>query len=332
MILCFGVLIMDMFPSEKGMKLVEVPAFIPAPGGAAANVAVAVKRLGADSAFVGKVGNDQFGHYLCDVLKKDGVNVDGVIFDPYIRTTLNFHAIREDQTIEFLFYRNPGGDNSIRPEEINEALFQKASVFHFDSLSTTDEPCRSALLKAVGLAKANRAVISFDVNYRPVLWKSDAAAAEAVFEFASMANIVKLNDTEVKLFTGCSDIMEGAEKILDLGPDLVLVTTGAEGACYLSKNGKCSGAVSACSAGPVIDTIGCGDTFIAGFLTKLTECGKKPVELCKEELNDFCLFGNAAAAVTATRKGCIPAMPARSEVEQILRIELPEHSGIKIGI
>ncbi len=318
MIICFGVLIMDMFPSEKGMKLVDVPAFIPTPGGAAANVAVALKRLGADSAFIGKVGDEQFGHYLCDVLKKDGVNVDGMVFDPYIRTTLNFHAIREDQSIEFLFYRNPGGDNSIKPDEISEGLFHKASIFHFDSLSTTDEPCRSALIKSINLAKANDSIISFDVNYRDVLWKNDKEAALSVFEFASKANIVKLNDTEVKLFTGCDNVMKGAKKILDLGPDLVLITLGEEGSYYLSKNEKISGVVPSCYAGPVIDTIGCGDTFISGFLAKLSESEKRLSNLSKDELEAFCLFGNAAAAITATRKGCIPAMPTLFEVDKVL--------------
>ncbi len=153
-IVCLGELLIDMFPAEVGRKLVDVSAFKPKPGGAPANVAVAVARLGYESAFIGKVGDEDFGHYLADVLRQEGVNVEGMRFDETARTTMAFIAMPDVNNYEIVFYRNPGADTRLRADELDHDLLGSASAFHLGSLSLSEEPSLSATMEAVKIAKA----------------------------------------------------------------------------------------------------------------------------------------------------------------------------------
>jgi fructokinase len=171
-IVCLGEVLVDMFPAEVGRRLVEVSAFRPKPGGAPANVAVAAARLGARSAFIGKVGNEAFGHHLADVLRQEGVEVRGMRYDQEARTGMAFIAMPDENTAEFVFYRNPGADMRLRADELDRRLLQETRAFHFGSLSLGQEPSRGATLEAAKIARGAGALISFDVNYRPTLWSS----------------------------------------------------------------------------------------------------------------------------------------------------------------
>ena len=313
MLVSFGVVIMDMFPSEKGVKLTDVKNFIPTPGGAAANVAVAAQRLGVKSAFMGKVGDEQFGRYLHDVLYAEGIDTRGMIFDKRIRTTLNFHAIRPDGAVEYLFYRNPGADMSITPGELHQDLLKEAEVFHFDSLSITDEPCRSAVDEAMRRCKRSGALISFDVNYRDVLWPNVKEAKDRIVEYAVRSDIVKFNETELELFPPGDNLVQN---LLNAGTKLVLVTLGGKGVYYV--HGDMSGTLAGFKTAAV-DTIGCGDSFIAGFLTCVIKEKRLDAAYSADELERYCRFANAAAALTATKHGCIPAMPRLESVLDLLR-------------
>ncbi len=154
-LICLGELLIDMFPAELGRPHAEVSAFRPVAGGAPANVAVAARRLGARlSAFIGKVGDDPFGHFLVEVLAREGLETGGMRLDPDARTTLNIMAQPDANHYDCLFYRNPGADTRLRPDELDAALLRSTRAFHFGSLSLTDEPARSATVEAVKIAKA----------------------------------------------------------------------------------------------------------------------------------------------------------------------------------
>ncbi len=169
-IICLGELLIDLFPAEVGRHLTEVSAFYPKPGGAPGNVAVAARRLGLTSAFIGKVGDDAFGRFLIDTLAAVGVETRGIRLDAEARTTLAFIALPDPHHAEFVFYRNPGADTRLRPDELDEELLRHARALHVGSLSLVAEPSRSATLRAVEIARAAGALVSFDVNYRPSLW------------------------------------------------------------------------------------------------------------------------------------------------------------------
>lgn len=312
MLVSFGVIIMDMFPSEQGVPLAGVGHFTPVPGGAAANVAVAAQRLGVQTAFMGKVGDEQFGRHLHQVLHREGIDTRGMVFDPYARTTLNFHAIRPDGSIEHLFYRNPGADTALAPADLHTGILDRAQVFHFDSLNLTDEPCKSAVDTAIDRARAAGALVSFDVNYRDVLWPDVATAKNMVLEYAAKADIVKLNETEVSLFLGG---MSGAEQLLASGPKLILVTLGEKGVYYQTKD--CSGTQAGFPVEP-LDTIGCGDSFMAGFLACIIKENKLSGDFDAADIARYCRTASAGASITATRPGCIPAMPTMAEVQAFL--------------
>jgi fructokinase len=194
-IVCLGELLVDMFPDEVGRGLADVTAFRPKPGGAPANVAVAAARLGAESAFIGKVGDEVFGHHLADVLKQEGVDVSGMRFDTDARTPLAFIAMPDVNSYEILFYRNPGADMRLRPDELDRQLLMTTRAFHFGSISLIHEPSRSATLEAVQIARRGGALISFDVNYRPDLWTRDQAR-KMVIETIPLVDVLKINEVE----------------------------------------------------------------------------------------------------------------------------------------
>ena len=179
-VVCLGELLIDMFPSESGLHLAEVQSFEPKPGGAPANVAVSLARLGLQSAFIGKVGDDAFGRYLGRVLTGEGVETRGLRFDEGARTTLAFIAKPNADTAEFLFYRNPGADTRLRVSELDGDLLSQTRILHFGSLSLVEDPIRAAALEAVDIVKESRGQISLDVNFRPTLWDSSDLAYREV--------------------------------------------------------------------------------------------------------------------------------------------------------
>ena len=195
-IVCLGELLIDMFPNEVGRSLTEVSAFRPKPGGAPANVAVAAVRLGAESAFIGKVGDDPFGHHLADVLRQEGVEVSGMRYDPQARTPLAFIAMPDVNSYEILFYRNPGADMRLHEAEIEVSMFDGARCFHFGSITFIDEPCASAQRKALALARERGLMISYDPNYRPTLWSDEDTAREVIQASFAGCHLAKISAEE----------------------------------------------------------------------------------------------------------------------------------------
>ena len=316
-LVCLGELLIDLFPAEVGRRLVEVSAFHPKPGGAPGNVAVAARRLGLTTAFIGKVGDDAFGRFLRDTLAAEGVATDGIRFDDAARTTLAFIALPDPHHAEFVFYRNPGADTRLRPDELDEALLGRARALHVGSLSLVAEPSRAATLRAVALARAAGALVSFDVNYRPSLWPDAATAVAAVRALLPLAHVVKVNEDELRLLTGDENPETGSAALLAEGPALVVVTLGQRGSAFRS-----AAAAGFVPAFPVttVDAIGCGDAFMAGVLVGLLGAGQKPwpERLDGIHLGHMLRYANAVGALTATRPGALPALPAAAEVEAFL--------------
>jgi len=313
-IVCLGELLVDMFPAEVGRRLIEVSAFRPKPGGAPANVAVAAARLGARSAFIGKVGDEAFGHHLAEILRQEGVDIRGVRFDQEARTGMAFIAMPDENTAEILFYRNPGADMRLRVDELHRELLGQARAFHFGSLSLIQEPSRSATMEAASIARRADALISFDVNYRSDLW-SQSDARDRVMDTIPHVNLLKVNEVELALLTGSRDPAAAAKVLLEQGPDLCVVTLGPEGSFFQVADG---GEHVTAFAVHTVDATGCGDAFVAGLIHQLVVGGNWRDRLSPAQLRKILLYANAAGALTAQTQGVIPALPTAAEVEAFL--------------
>ncbi|CAK9857215.1 unnamed protein product [Sphagnum jensenii] len=304
-VVCFGELLIDFVPTVGGLALADAPAFKKAPGGAPANVAVGIARLGGNSAFVGKVGDDEFGVMLVNVLKDNHVDTKGCVFDANARTALAFVTLRHDGEREFMFYRNPSADMLFEPHELDLTLLQEAAILHYGSISLITEPSRSTHMEAMRIAKEAGAVLSYDPNLRLPLWSSAEAAREGIRSIWNQADIIKVSDEEVKFLTGGdSTDDENNLKLFHPGCKLMLVTEGGEGCRYYTP--KFRGTVEGLKV-EVVDTTGAGDAFCAGILSQL---GKDSSVLENEDrLREALKFANACGAITVTERGAIPALP-----------------------
>ncbi len=314
-LITLGESLIDLFPAEVGKRLVEVSAFLPSPGGAPANTAVAATRLGAETAFIGKVGDDLFGRHLVESLAAEGVDTRGVRFDDYARTTMAIIAMVDENTPEFMFYRNPGADTRLRPDELDADLLRSTRALHIGSLSLTDEPSRSATYEAVRIAAGAGAMISFDVNYRPRLWASPEQALAQIEAMIPLTQVVKVNEGELRLVGGSEEIEQAAREILDKGPELVIVTLGSQGSYFQTRNHT---QFIPSFAVVTVDAVGCGDAFMAGMLVQLTRTPDWRSQLAPDHLAAMMRYAAAVGAITATKKGVIPALPTAAQVDQFL--------------
>ena len=307
-ITAIGEILIDL--TQSGLTTQGIPRYDANPGGAPANLAVAAARLGAKTAFVGRVGRDSYGDFLRRTLAQNGVDVSGLGVDPVQHTTLAVVSLDEGGERSFSFYRDPSADVNLRGEDVPRALLEATRVLHFGSVSLTAEPSRSATLEAVRTARASGARISYDPNYRASLWPDEDAAIRQMLEPLPLVDILKVSDEELALLTGLTDPAEGSARLAALGPRLVLVTLGADGAFY--RLGDMTGHVPGvpCLVG---DTNGAGDTFLGALLSRLVRRAE-PEALTREELEGMVAFANRAASITTSRHGAIPAMPTLAEM------------------
>lgn len=304
-ITAIGEILIDL--TQTGTEGGGVPRFAANPGGAPANVAVAAKRLGASTAFIGKVGRDGFGRYLRSVLEENGVEVSGLVWDEQALTTLAVVTVDPSGERSFTFYRDNTADVRLTPEEVN---LGDTKLLHFGSVSLTAEPSRFATLSAVRRAKERGILVSYDPNYRANLWDSQENAVVQMKAPLPLVDILKVSDEELPLLTGTSDLEEGSRRLAGLGIPLVLVTLGGEGAYF--RYGQVTGQVPGFSV-QVADTNGAGDTFLGAVLTRLVARGGLE-GLTGAELTNIVTFANRAASLTTGRSGAIPAMPSLAEV------------------
>jgi fructokinase len=312
-VLCVGDLLIDFVPTVTGTGLIDAQAFQKAPGGAAANVAVGLARLGAKSAFMGMVGDDPFGHLLADTLRAAGVDTTSLRFTTKARTALAFVSLRADGEREFLFYRHPSADMLFGPADVDTDAVEAASVLHFDSISLASESPRAACLFAADRALAAGKLVSYDVNLRLPLWPDAATAAAGIRAGLAKAHIVKLSDDELEFLTGSRHPGAVREQLWHESLRLVTVTRGAAGSTWLTPTAQ--GDVSSVKVAAV-DTTGAGDGFMAGLLAGLL---RDPELLAHPaRLDRLCRFANVVGALTTTERGAIPALPTRAAVEAFL--------------
>ena len=318
--LCIGELLIDFVSTTVDVTLVEAPGFAKAAGGATANVAVGLAKLGVDSGFIGKIGEEPFGDFLRETLKQSGVDTAHLISEADRRTTLAFVATRSDGAKDILFYRNPGADILLRPDEIDASYVQSAEVFHYGSCSLSHQPVRDATLRAIQYAKEARAFISYDPNLRLVMWDAPEDAKHWIWEVMPYANVVKAADEEWEFITDTPELEKGSERILETGVELVIVTLGEHG-CYYN-NGSHQGYVDGFKV-EVVDPLGAGDGFVAAMLTQVMNSfggvGKLP-ELDDDQLQGMMKYANAAGALTTQKIGVIPALPTASEIQTFLNL------------
>ncbi|XP_039126120.1 fructokinase-2-like [Dioscorea cayenensis subsp. rotundata] len=308
LVVSFGEMLIDFVPDVAGVSLAESQGFIKAPGGAPANVAVAITKHGGNSAFIGKFGDDEFGHMLVDILKKNSVNVEGVLFDEHARTALAFVTLRSDGEREFMFYRNPSADMLLTEAELNMSLIKNAKIFHYGSISLITEPCRSAHIAAMKAARDAGALLSYDPNVRLPLWPSEQAARKGIMSIWKHADFIKVSDDEVAFLTQGDPYNE--DVVLSLwyeGLKLLLVTDGEKGCRYYTKDFK--GKVGGYSV-KTVDTTGAGDAFVGAFLVHCCfTCVEGSLFENEEQLRKVLKFANACGAIATTKKGAIPALP-----------------------
>ena len=309
-ITAIGEILIDL--TQSGLTEQGIPRFDANPGGAPANLAVAAARLGAKTAFVGRVGRDSYGDFLRRTLGNNGVDVTGLSVDPSQHTTLAIVSLDEHGERGFRFYRDPSADVNLRFEDVPAELLENTRVLHFGSVSLTAEPSRSATLQAARAAKAKGALISYDPNYRASLWPDEEAAVRQMREPLPLVDVLKLSDEELPLLTGLTDPERGSARLAEKGIRLVLVTLGANGAFY--RFGDRIGHVPGVKV-TVGDTNGAGDTFFGAALSQLVKFGSLDA-LTKEELERILHFANKAASITTSRHGAIPAMPTLEEMTE----------------
>lgn len=317
-IICLGELLIDFISLDKNVSLIESTGFIKAPGGAPANVAVGVVKLGAESGFIGKVGNDPFGLYLKKVLKDLKVDTKNLVFDTYARTTLSYVALKSDGARDCMFYRNPGADMLLDENEIKEEYFDGANILHFGSISLGSPKSEKATLKAIEYAKKRNMIISYDPNLRLSLWDDYEFAKNKINSGFKFADFVKISDDEYEFITGTSTIEECAEYILNMGCKLVVITMGKNG-CFYS-DGKNRGYLSGYNV-DTIETTGAGDAFVAAVLYHLSDRVKKGEESIlkvSDKLLEILKFANCSGALATTKIGVIPSLPVKSEVDMFL--------------
>jgi fructokinase len=313
-VVCLGEVLIDFVPTVTPTTLIDAPVFKKAPGGAPANVAVGLARLGASSAFMGKVGDDAFGHFLVNTLAEAGVDVGPVRFSSEARTALAFVSLRADGEREFMFYRHPSADMLFAPAEVDADVIRNAKLLHYGTISLISEPSRSATLHAIELAKGAGCIVSCDPNLRLALWPDRAAARDGLLRAIAHAQVVKLSDDELRFLTGSDDPAAAREQLWHDRLKLLVVTLGSAGCVYFTAD--FDGVVVGFGV-EAIDATGAGDGFVAGLLRGLLADRSGLME--EARVRAICRTANAVGALTTTERGAIPALPTRARVDRFLQ-------------
>ncbi|MCI8365451.1 MAG: carbohydrate kinase [Eubacterium sp.] len=313
-VVALGELLVDF--TENGISAQRNPILEANPGGAPCNVLSMLQKLGAKTAFIGKVGKDSFGIMLRDALAEQGIDTKNLIMDEEVLTTLAFVQTAPDGDRSFSFYRNPGADMMLRKTDVDVSLLQNTRLFHFGSLSMTAQGIEAATKMAVETAKGAGALISFDPNLRPPLWDRLDVAKEKIAYGISQCHILKISDDEIAFFTGSMDVDDGVSKIQkQYRTPLIFATMGKKGSrvYYAGNKVECEPFLNE----DTIETTGAGDTFLACVLRGILEYGLEGLDTNK--LYNMLEFANAASSIITTRKGALKVMPEEREVWNFIR-------------
>ncbi|NLM13718.1 MAG: carbohydrate kinase [Epulopiscium sp.] len=320
-VVALGELLIDFTPA--GLSSNECFLFEQNPGGAPANVLGVLAKLNMETEFIGKVGEDQFGYFLQKVLKSIRVGTKNLVLSDEANTTLAFVHLDENGERKFSFYRNPGADMMLREGEIDFSIIEQAKVFHFGSISMTHEPSRSTTLKAVEYAKEKGVLVSYDPNYRPLLWENADEAKKYMEKGLVYADILKVSEEELRLLTGMSKIEEAVQYLEQkYNIPLIVVTLGDKGSYFKKADDE---AFVPSYKVKVVDTTGAGDGFLGGLLYQILICKKNLQDLQGMELAKMIQFANAVGALMTTKRGAIPAIPALQEIETFMNHQQGDH-------
>ena len=313
-VFALGELLIDF--TENGVSSQGNPVFEANPGGAPCNVLAMLRKLDRTCAFIGKVGDDMFGRQLKAAAEEAGIDMSALLMDREVHTTLAFVKTFANGDRDFSFYRDPGADMMLTESELPREMLRDTRIFHFGTLSMTHENVRQATRTAVKTAKEAGAVISFDPNLRPPLWKDLEDAREQMSWGLAHCDVLKISDNEIEFLTGTDDFDRGVGIIREKWPGirLINVTAGPDGSYGYAPGAKAF--VPAFLLGGTIETTGAGDTFCASVLNFILERGLDG--LGQDDLKQMLRFANAAAYLVTTKKGAIRSMPERAQVETIL--------------
>jgi fructokinase len=315
-IVTLGEVVADVY-RERTPSEVELP-FTARPGGAPANVAVAAARLGVESAFVGRLGDDLFGDFILHALGASGVDTSAILREhPPTRTTLAFVEVSEDGDREFTFYRSvPAADELLAPEDITREILSGASFANFGSIPLLKDPVRSATHRFAELANELDVAVAFDVNLRANLWDSLDAFREVIDPMLDLSSVIKLSEDELSPVLGTEDPEDAADRLLDRGASLALVSMGGEGAFYATRTFR--GEAPCFPIDEVVDATGAGDAFLAGTLTHLSESPGWPDD--EVSVREAVRRGTAAGALACTQFGAMQGLPTRAELERFMAV------------
>jgi Sugar kinases, ribokinase family len=305
-----GEALIDFVPAETGCGLKNVTGFMKAAGGAPANVACAVSKLGGRSAFIGKLGLDPFGDFLADTMAAEGVDVSRIRRTAEAGTALAFVSLQADGNREFSFYRNPSADMLLDEGEIEESWFAEGDILHFGSVNLIDAPVKEAHRKAIRFVRERGGIVSFDPNVRLPLWSDPQRCRDAILEFLPLCQLVKISDEELSFITGIEDEEDALQSLFVGDVEHVLYTRGAQGADWVSKTFRIH--VPGLNV-QAVDTTGAGDAFVGAILYQLQGAGKLGLPDAAAAA-EMLRFANKAAGMTTLGRGAIPSLPSYEEV------------------
>ncbi|WP_199228206.1 aminoimidazole riboside kinase [Salipaludibacillus keqinensis] len=310
-IICLGEALIDFIPLDDNNE-----TFQKSPGGAPANVAVGLARLGAKSTFLGKVGDDVLGRFMEDTLNEYGVDTSTMYFTKDTRTGVVFVTLGDGGERSFEFYIDPSADRFLTEEEVSDDLFQSHNLLHFGSISLISEPAKSATKKAVRLARENGLIVSYDPNLRLGLWTSEEQARTEIRSMLGEADVLKISEEELEFITGEKDIEKGVELLKDFQIPLILITLGSEGS-YIFINGQSPVKVDAMKV-DAVDTTGAGDAFVSGMLYQLHLYNHSIQDLSSEKVAEMARFASVSGGLAASTKGAMTALPTLDKVKTTL--------------
>lgn len=309
---CIGEMLIDFICSDVDIDLENGVNFTKKAGGAPANVAIAISKLGGNSFFIGKVGDDPFGRFLINKIEKNGVDTSLVSIDKEEKTTLAFVSLQKNGERDFVF--NRGADENLEFSDINSENLKNSKIIHFGSATALlGGKLKKSYESTLKFAKENGIFISFDPNYRIDLWKNRVEEfIKTSREYIKDSNFIKVSEEELFLLTKKSNREEALKELHNLGAQIVAVTLGKDGT--LISNDKESKIVSSIKV-KSIDSTGAGDAFIGAVLYKISELEKieniNDIKILEEIVN----FGNKVGAITCTKYGAMDALPTLEEVE-----------------
>lgn len=310
-VVALGELLIDFAP--MGERVFQANA-----GGAPANVLASLVKLEGSGAFIGMVGNDDFGRMLESDIKKAGINASGLRFTDKASTTMAFVQLDEHGDRSFTFARKPGADMLLTEADVDYSLIDSGRIFHFGSVSMTAGPCSETTLAAARYAHSKGIIVSYDPNLRPPLWDNLEHARQAIIEGMQYCDILKISEEELEFITGKSDLEFGTMELHDkYGVQLILVTLGPKGCFYRCPAG--------CGRLPtfdvhVVDTTGAGDAFLGGVLWQISRMDiTSPDAISLSEMEKIVEFANAVGALATSKKGAISIMPTMEQVQNCIK-------------